>query len=205
MNKFPTRTIEVDIKLLEPNSWNPNKQDDMMFEKEIASIKEYGMVTFPLVREIAGVYEIIDGEHRWRAAKKLGFTIMKVESLGEIDDKTAKTLTLLLNNIRGKDDVLKRAEILKQLLDGQLALFPMSRDEIAEELKLLDFDFEKFKDAEFTKEEKDPMMIALKKMLEAKIELRKVHANSRNTKLQILIEQYYKMVRTFQEILKVED
>lgn len=152
MNNFSTTKITVPIKNVLPNPWNPNVQSDDIFEKEKKSIEEMGMLGSILVRETAGVYEILDGEHRWKACKELGYTEIPVETIGEIPDNQAKTLTILLNNLRGKDDVLKRAEILKSLDEGQLQLLPFSEEEVENEKKLLDFDFSQYDEQEPVKD-----------------------------------------------------
>ena len=149
MNK--TTKIEVDIKLITPNRWNPNTQSKELFQKGVKSVEIYGMLSFPLVRETAGVYEIIDGEHRWRYCKELGHKTIQVENLGEISDQEAKTLTVLLNNLRGKDDIEKRAKIIQELNEGQLQLLPFTAEEIKNEKELIDFDF-----SQYEREEKIP-------------------------------------------------
>jgi ParB-like chromosome segregation protein Spo0J len=146
-----TTKIEIDIKLIVPNRWNPNVQSKEIFEKGVKSVETFGMLSCPLVRETAGCYEIIDGEHRWRYCKKLEHKTIWVENLGEISDQEAKTLTILLNNLRGKDDIEKRAKILKKLNEGQLQLLPFTKEEIKNELELVNFDF-----SQYEKEDKIP-------------------------------------------------
>lgn len=97
-----------------------------------------------LVREIGGHYEILDGEHRWKYAKELGYKELTVESIGEIEDSKAKILTVMLNNLRGKDDIEKRAIILESLNEGQLQLLPFTAEEIENEKKLFKFDFSQY-------------------------------------------------------------
>ncbi len=61
----------VEVGKLHPNPWNPNRQDARTFEAERESIRNYGFIDPVTVREhptINGEFEIIDGEHRWRAA-----------------------------------------------------------------------------------------------------------------------------------------
>ncbi len=151
MTKFITTKKEVDISLIVPNRWNPNAQSKEMIQKGVQSVEKYGLLSFPLVREVAGIYEIIDGEHRWKYAKELGYKTLQVENIGEISENEAKTLTILLNNLRGKDDVQKRAKILKQLNEGQLQLLPFTEEEIKNEKELIDFDF-----SQYEREEKIP-------------------------------------------------
>jgi len=144
MNNFTTQKKVVQIDEIIPNPYNPNVQDKATFQKEIKSIQELGMLGSILVRDYFGKYQILDGEHRWKAAKELGYTEMTVETIGEISDQKAKFLTIHLNNLRGKDDVFKRAQILKELDEGQLELLPFSAEEIENEKQLITFDFAQY-------------------------------------------------------------
>lgn len=144
MNNFTTTKKRILIKDIVPNPWNPNRQTSSMKQKGVSSVKEFGMLGSILCREVAGIYEILDGEHRLGYAKELGYTELDVESLGEIDDSRAKILTVLLNNLRGKDDIEKRAAIYKKLDEGQLQLLPFTADEIKNEKDLFEFDFSQY-------------------------------------------------------------
>jgi len=57
--------------------------DQAMYAKAIASIREFGFVDPITVRTVDGRYQIIDGEHRWRAAKDEGITTVPIVDLGE--------------------------------------------------------------------------------------------------------------------------
>lgn len=144
MNKFKTIKKTVPIDHIVPNRWNPNVQDAKMFAKGVQSVKEIGMLGSILVRETGGCYEILDGEHRWRYMKELGYTECPVETMGEIDDKQAQLLTVLLNNLRGSDDIEKRAKIYEALDQGQLSLLPFDAEEIENDKKLFKFDFSQY-------------------------------------------------------------
>lgn len=144
MNKFTTTKKIVPINQITPNRWNPNVQSKEMFAKGKQSVETLGMLGSILVRETAGCYEILDGEHRWRYCLELGYTEVPVETMGEIDDKQAMALTVLINNIHGKDDVEKRAKIFAALDEGQLQLMPFTAEEIENEKNLFKFDFSKY-------------------------------------------------------------
>lgn len=202
-NNFPTKRIKVPITDIYPNQWNPNKQSDIIFGKLKESIKTYGFLVVPLVREAdEGTYEIIDGEHKWRAAAEQGYTELEVDNLGKVDNNTAKTLTLVLNNVRGEDDVLKRAEILKQLNEGQLSLMPFDKKQIASELELLNFDFSQYENAEINEEEGTHIKIPISKMDEVVLMLQKARATTKSQELRVLIERYFDVVRAFKILLK---
>lgn len=98
------------IETVRPNPWNPNKQSDFIFTKEVESIKEHGFIDPITVRQKDGFVEIIDGEHRWRGAQKAGLMEIPVNNLGVVADEVAKRLTIIANETRGaadKDDLAK--------------------------------------------------------------------------------------------------
>ena len=117
----------VAIDRLEPNPWNPNAMDDEMYAKAIESIHKFGFVDPVTVREvgIAG-YQIIDGEHRWKAGREhsgdchddyhVGMVQLPITNLGLIEDSIAKQLTIVLNETRGEYEPKRMGELLTSLL-----------------------------------------------------------------------------------------
>lgn len=96
---------------LQPNKYNPNRQSDHDFELLCRSIEEDGF-TQPII--VSPDHTIIDGEHRWRAAKALNFTEIPVV----IIDMTAEQMrisTLRHNRARGSEDVELSAQVLRDL------------------------------------------------------------------------------------------
>jgi len=150
LKKFTTVQKELFLTQIETNPWNPNVQEDAIFKSLKKSIEDNGFTCPILVRELEGdnKYQIIDGEHRYKACKELGYVEIKCENIGVISDEIAKMLTIALNNIRGQDDLIKRAQILKTLNDGQRSLFPWTKEQMENELKLLDFNWDKFNKTE---------------------------------------------------------
>jgi len=105
---------KVPINLLDPNPWNPNKMTKKVFEAERKSIKRFGFVD-PVTTRIHGDrYEIIDGEHRWKAAIEEGFKEVSINVL-DLTDEEAKTLTIIMNETRGKSDEIDLAKLLAEL------------------------------------------------------------------------------------------
>ena len=118
---------------LHPNPWNPNQLDADLYEKAVASIQEYGFVDPVTARQNATGYEIIDGEHRVRAAKQLNLRTVPVIVL-DVDDDTAQQLTLVLNELHGRPDQQKLSRLLRSLaerhsIDSLLATLPFAREQ----------------------------------------------------------------------------
>lgn len=111
--------VRVPIGEVHPNDWNPNEQTPFIFEKEKQSILKHGFLDPIDVRSVAKegqrVYEIVDGEHRWRAAKELGMTEIPVNDFGNVDIDTAKQLTIIRNETRGQARRDKLAQLIQDL------------------------------------------------------------------------------------------
>ena len=205
--KFTTIQKVVPIMDIEPNDWNPNQQNEKIFESLINSIKENGFTSAILVRTIIPdkKWQIIDGEHRWRACIKLDYSTIKIEDIGIIEEAVAKMLTIALNNIKGQDDVLKRAEILKLLNEGQLSLLPWSKKEMENELSLINFDWNKFNKEEKVEDKKDyTIYFALTKaqylIVKHALELTK---RPHNESILSLVEEYLSLREDITEYKKV--
>jgi len=149
MKKLEVVYIRVDQ--LVPNPWNPNKMSDEMLRKEIDSIKEFGFVDPIHCRGMGEFVQIIDGEHRWKAAKAIGMEEIPVILL-EVDDTVAEQLTIVLNDLRGKPDEEKLAALVRDLstrrsmLDLERVL-PYKREKLAEMIaeRRADFDWDALK------------------------------------------------------------
>lgn len=107
----------VDVDDVEPNAYNPNDMEAEFFEAIVAQVKEEGMNQPVLVRlnpEKNGKFLIVDGEHRWRAAKLAGKKKVGVIVV-PFDETRAKVRTLSMNNLRGQNIPIKLARLLVDL------------------------------------------------------------------------------------------
>jgi ParB-like chromosome segregation protein Spo0J len=101
---------------LKPNPWNTNVVSPDNETKLEESIKRFGMFKPVVVRVTPeGTLQIIGGEHRALAAKRLGMKSIPVVNLGPIDEKKAKEIGLVDNGRYGSDDTLQLAELLEGL------------------------------------------------------------------------------------------
>lgn len=212
-DNFPIEELEIRIDQISPNNWNPNEQSVQIFEKLKKILQEIGFVQPVLVRKklikflndeektFTG-YEIIDGYHRWKACKELKWEFIKIWCLvDDIDDQTAKMLTLVMNNTRGEDEVMKRAKLLTEIDSGQLQLLPFDSKEIEFEKNLLQFDFSKFdREIKIDEKEKNPLLKVIYLLHQARILLDDIHDSSNNSELRILIEDFRMIEASFRKI-----
>jgi hypothetical protein len=134
---------EIPVDQIQPNPWNPSAMTGRMLEAARQSIENYGFVLPCLVRPHPDGFEIVDGEHRWRVALQIGRGTMPCV-VADLDDATAKKLTVLLGEIEGEADPVKLGRVLAELeldehfrdglpytaqeLDALLAFSPDSMD-----------------------------------------------------------------------------
>ena len=96
---------------ISPNSYNPNRQNDHEFSLLCRSIQEDGF-TQPVIVASDGV--IVDGEHRWRAARHLGLEAIPIVRV-PMDAAQARVATLRHNRARGTEDLELSVEVLRDL------------------------------------------------------------------------------------------
>lgn len=91
-----------------------------------ASIKTYGFYIPILVRPVAdGKYELIDGEHRIKVVKEMGWT--KIPAIiGTTDENKAAILNFLANTARGTQNPVDIAEALDKTKQAGLSIEELS-------------------------------------------------------------------------------
>ena len=143
--KLVTEKKIVKIDDVTENPYNPNRMPDALYQKMKAVIQEKGLFGSIYVRPFAGCYQILDGAHRMRACKELGWKEIPVEcSVVEITDQETKFWTIYFNNTRGKDDIEARSKLFSEITAGQSSLLPFTKAEIENEKALFKFDFSKY-------------------------------------------------------------
>lgn len=130
--------LTVETTLLRPNPWNTNVVGARNFDKLKNSIDRLGFFKPILVRELLdGTYEILGGEHRWRAAIEHGMAAVPVTSVGVIDDNTAKQMSLVDNERYGEDDAVELQRLIESIqaeIDYSLADIAPYDEEMTETL-----------------------------------------------------------------------
>ena len=129
------RVEMIRLDLLVPNEWNPNEMDPDDYTKARASIRTFGFIDPITVRELGDRYQIIDGEHRWKAAQDEGLTEVLVTII-DVDDADAEQLTFILNELRGKPNPQKLAALIRDLASKRSmsdleSVLPLRRQQLA--------------------------------------------------------------------------
>jgi ParB family chromosome partitioning protein len=113
-------TQKIPIEFLRPNPRNPRRNfGDDSLDELAASIKEKGIIQPILARPVpgvAGAYEIIAGERRWRAAQRAGLHEVPIVSINA-DDRQALELAIIENVQRADLDPLEEAAGYERLGD----------------------------------------------------------------------------------------
>ena len=118
----------VKVNEIEPNINQPRKRfDDDSINELSESIKRHGIVQPIIVRLENGVFKIVAGERRWRAAKRAGLKEVPVLQK-EVTDKQVMEIALIENIQREDLNVIEEANAFSQLIEE----YNMTHNEIAE-------------------------------------------------------------------------
>ncbi len=133
----------IPLEKMRPNSWNPNGMSPAVFEQLIESIKARGFRSTPYVlpADAEGFHTIIDGEHRWKAAKKAGLKEIPCVILPASEDE-AKMDTIAMNQLRGDLIPVRLAMVVAELaqrhpLEALEQQMGFERNELKDQLELL--------------------------------------------------------------------
>lgn len=138
----------IPIELIRPNDWNYNTQTEQTFAKLLNSIRRFGFVEPLIVRRVPKQegYELINGEHRFNAARELRLAELPIIDLGELDDAQAKQLAIILNELGGSPDEVRLADLLREInvdvtAADMTAVLPYGQRELDMMLQSVDFSF----------------------------------------------------------------
>lgn len=119
---------ELKISEIEPNRRQPRKAfDEEKIEALGESIKEHGLIQpIVVVRNKHGMYSIVAGERRWRAAKKAGLKTVPVVIKDYSEEEAAQVA--LIENLQREDlNAIEEAQGYKSLIDE----YEMTQEEIS--------------------------------------------------------------------------
>lgn len=116
--KIEGSVMEIDISLINVNEKQPRKffSEEKLVELA-ASIKEHGVVQPIVVRPIsAGGYELVAGERRWRACRKLG--IKRIPAvIKDVSEREMAEIALIENIQREDLNPVEEAVAYKTLIE----------------------------------------------------------------------------------------
>ena len=107
----------IDINDIKPNSNQPRKTfDEDKLNELAASIEEHGLIQPLVLRKAEKGYEIVAGERRWRAARKIG--IREIPCIvRELTDEENMLLAIIENMQREDLNPIEEAEGIRQMIE----------------------------------------------------------------------------------------
>jgi ParB family chromosome partitioning protein len=189
MENLITEVKLLNVEDIVANDYNPNEMDNAMFEQIMKSLERDGFLVPIIVREEKGKYIIIDGEHRWRAAKEKNQE--KIPAI--ILDKNridSMLMTVGMNKLRGELDPIKLSEVVSKLLktftfEELQDMLGYSRQELEYLDSLLEYNLDTFKnDGNLTLQKHDQ----LDELIEGEFEV------------ELPVEEYEKLIAILETI-----
>ncbi|MBQ7615329.1 MAG: ParB/RepB/Spo0J family partition protein [Butyrivibrio sp.] len=129
-NHVEGQVVNVNITKVEPNRNQPRKTFDDDSLLELAdNIKQIGIVNPLIVTDKGDHYEIVGGERRWRAAKKIGLKEVPVIIKNLTEEEIA--VYAIIDNVQREDvNPIEGALAFKRLIDE----YNYTQDKIAEKI-----------------------------------------------------------------------
>lgn len=122
--------IEIDINEIQPNKNQPRKSFNNETIDELAlSIKNFGIISPIIVKKKGDFYQIVSGERRFRAAKKIKLKTVPA-IIKEYDELNLLQVSLVENIQRENLNAIEESMIYKILKDE----FDLGHEEIAEKV-----------------------------------------------------------------------
>ena len=128
LSESESGSVTLKISEIEPNRDQPRKKFDENAIADLAeSIAQHGVLQPILVRPLLnGVYQIVAGERRWRAARMAGLSEIPVV-IKEMSDLEATQIALIENLQREDLDPVEEARGYRHLMD----MYAMTQEEVA--------------------------------------------------------------------------
>jgi ParB-like chromosome segregation protein Spo0J len=109
--------VMLPVSQLRANDWNPNLMTDEQEAELLEEVRRLGRPAKPIVvrRQRKHSYEIVDGEHSWKAAVKAGLLEVACEVV-QVDTFEAMLQTLKRNE-HGTRDPLRTGRVYRRMLE----------------------------------------------------------------------------------------
>lgn len=130
---FNDEIVHISLSDLKPNPYQPrNIFNEDKLEELVSSIREHGVIQPIVVRKrVAGGYEIIAGERRYRASLRLNLDSIPA-IVKEFSDKDAMEIALIENLQREDLNPIELAEAYSKYMD----LFSLTQEQLADRVGL---------------------------------------------------------------------
>jgi ParB family transcriptional regulator, chromosome partitioning protein len=120
--------LQIDIDLIDPSPYQPRTRFREAGLDELArSIQSSGIVQPLVVRRIAGRYQLIAGERRWRAAQRAALSRVPVV-VRDVPEEMALEMTLVENLQREDLNPIEQAHAFQRLTDE----FRLTQEQVAD-------------------------------------------------------------------------
>ena len=109
--------VSVSVRKLRPHPANPNRMKEESFRKLTNHIERTGQYEPVVVRahpQKEGLYQILNGHHRFRVLKQLKHSHIDCVVF-KADDAEAMVYLATLNQLTGKDNLYKKSRLIEQL------------------------------------------------------------------------------------------
>lgn len=119
---------EIELDLIRPGSQQPRTTFDQSKLEELAqSIRSTGIIQPLLVRPKGGLFELVAGERRWRAAQMAG--LVRIPAIvRDIPDERLLELALIENIQRQELNAIEEANAYKRLIES----LGLTQEEVAQ-------------------------------------------------------------------------
>ena len=120
----------INIDEIKPNANQPRKTfDEGKLEELASSIEAHGLIQPLVVRKSNNGYEIVAGERRWRAARKIGLREIPA-IVRELNDEENMLLAIIENMQREDLDPIEEAEGINQMIET----YGLSQEQVSNSL-----------------------------------------------------------------------
>lgn len=138
------KVLIVPIDSVQPNDWNPKDKDTQEYQTVRRSLELKGQRQPVYVRKVGKVFQIIDGEQRWTAAKDLGWKSILIYDATGLSDQEAQELTLWFE-VQVPFNHLKVAKMVSGMFKTyDMPQVPYTDLQVVEFQKMADFDFSQY-------------------------------------------------------------
>lgn len=150
---LPRGYVSVALGKLSKAKWNYKENDETLTAKLLNNMKRNGQIENIVVRELNGKYEIVNGNHRLDAFRKMKVESVVAFNLGKISKEEAQRIAVELNETRFESDPIAFARTISELtkafsIEELAATLPFDDKQILNFKNLLEFDWGSVEEAQ---------------------------------------------------------